>query len=235
MTPPRITATVRRRDCAGLWQRTLLVVEGETVDITTDVRWLQGGTAFVDLRRPAQRPDFTGVRGADDLSTEQRAWLATQEGFAGHLAAVDDIFDWHRFMGLQPQDSDPDTAQMSWNGEVLVEVGVHSDYVEHWIRPDGAAPDCWAVDVGSAGGERGLLVRVGDRFGWARTGPDEVSLGTVTDGVWLITDSSLPFREGADLTVTLTRTTLTTGDLTTAGDSITCRWTVQDSEGNVKP
>lgn len=45
-------------DCRGLWRRTLLIDTDGTLDRTTDVRWLQGLTRFVDLRRPTARPDF---------------------------------------------------------------------------------------------------------------------------------------------------------------------------------
>lgn len=233
MTPPTITDPLRVADCAGLWQRTLLAVAGETLDATADVRWLQGITAFVDLRRQARRPDFTGTRCADDLTTVQRAWLTTQDGFAGHLTDHDSIFQWDRFMGLQPPGPHPDAGHMSWDGDTLVEVGVHADYLEHWSRPSDTDPECWAVDLISATGNRALLLRVGDRFGWARTGPEEISLGVIGRH-WRITDSSLPFREGHDLSPHLRATTLDTADITPSGQSITCLWTVLDSEGLVK-
>ena len=39
----------------------------------------------------------------------------------------------------------PDAGAMHWDGERLVETGVHADYVEHWVRDDGPTSPCWAV------------------------------------------------------------------------------------------
>ncbi|MFE3001156.1 hypothetical protein ACFXG4_40010 [Nocardia sp. NPDC059246] len=185
-------------DCAGLWQRTLLVDPCGVYDTTTDVRWLQGITRFVDLRRATPRPDFSGVRSAADLTAGHWAWLDTQDGFAGTLTQRADIFHWQRRVELQPPGPHPDEGAMSYADGVLVEAGVHADYFEHWIRAAAPGP-CWAMDLESPAGGSALVLRVGDLFGWAHRDPAgavELSLGTIADGEWLITDSSLPYREG---------------------------------------
>lgn len=194
---------VRMADCAGLWRRTLLIDTDGSRDDTADVRWLQGITAFVDLRRD-------------------------QDGFAGWLSQSGDVFTWDRFAGLQPQDT-PDEGRMHWEGEVLVEDGVHSDYVEHWVRDPGSAEPCWALGLSTTEGDAALLLRVGALFGWAeRVDSDvEIALGTADDSAWLITDSSLPHRVGTSLAPRRDG-----GELDVVG-AFGHRWQITESEGSV--
>ena len=56
---------------------------------------------------------------------------------------------------------------MHWDGETLVETGVHADYVEHWVRDDSPTSPRWAVVLQSADDGAALLLRVGAMFGWA--------------------------------------------------------------------
>lgn len=192
-------------ECVGLWRRTLLIDNDGSQDTVTDVRWLQGITGFVDLRRPA----------------DPAAW----DGFAGWLHQDGDVFEWDRFTGLQPQVL-PDAGRMHWDGDVLVETGVHADYVEHWVLEPAPGP-CWALSLTGTGGGQALLLRVGSHFGWARSSAQtvEITLGSVTDAGWTITDSSDLTRLGADLAPAITdgKLTLSTG-----------LWTIADSEGEVK-
>ncbi|WP_236950124.1 hypothetical protein [Mycobacterium sp. MS1601] len=199
---------VRMSECCGLWRRTLLIDVDGSEDVSTDVRWLQGITAFVDLRRP--------VPAAPDA----------QDGFAGWLHQSGDVFTWERFAGLQPQGEFPDEGRMHWEGQVLVETGVHSAYVEHWVREPLAGP-CWALTLAGPNDAQGLLIRVGALFGWASSSPAgvEISLGTVTDNRWEITDSSEPARTGAELLPRVRGNELTESSMQT--------WTVVDSEGDV--
>ena len=140
-------------DCAGLWRRTLLVGADGSRDTTTGVLWLQGISAYVDSR-----------------------------GFAGRLERRGDVFEWRRDVDLQAPGPFPDAGTMSWDGEVLVETGVHEDYVEHWVRDKGATAPCGAVFLRASGGGDGLLLRVGERFGWAGAGT--VVIGDVGDPRW---------------------------------------------------
>lgn len=198
-------------ECAGLWRRTLLINTDGSRDTTTDVRWLQGSTAFVDLRRPVPRdPD-------------------TQDGFAGWLQQHDDVFVWTRFTGLQPAGEHPDAGRMHWDGDVLVETGVHAEYVEHWVLEPAAGP-CWALTL--AGPGQALLVRVGEHFGWAQETAEgvEISLGRIAGTVWEITDSSESTRHGINLSPRRNG-----GELAVEENAFGERtWTVTDSEGEVK-
>lgn len=141
--------TVSMADCAGLWRRTLLIEADGTRDEKPGVLWLQGQTAYVDSR-----------------------------GFAGTLAQHGNIFEWHRAVDVQPPGAFPDAGEMRWEGEVLVETGVHEDYVEHWVRDTGeVVVPTGALHLSGPGGTPALLVRAGALFGWADRG--QVVIGTV--------------------------------------------------------
>jgi hypothetical protein len=140
-------------DCAGLWRRSLLVEADGSRDTTAGVLWLQGVTAYVDSR-----------------------------GFAGSLERRGDVFEWRRDVDLEPPGGSPDAGTMHWEGDVLVETGVHADYVEHWVRDEGPTAPCGAVFLRTPDGGVGLLLRVGDLFGWAGAG--SVVIGAVGDAQW---------------------------------------------------
>jgi hypothetical protein len=124
--------------CAGLWRRTLLIEEDGSHVTGGDVRWLQGDAAYVDSR-----------------------------GFGGRLQQHGDVFEWHRMVDLEPPGPFPDAGAMHWDGDTLVETGVHADYVEHWVRDDGPDSPRWALTLRSADAGDALLLRVGAVFGWA--------------------------------------------------------------------
>lgn len=144
---------VRIADCAGQWRRTLLI-EADGSHVTDgDVRWLQGPSAYVDSR-----------------------------GFAGTLSQDGSVFSWHRSVDLTAPGPFPDAGEMRWEGDTLVETGVHEDYVEHWVRDAGTAVPCGALLLAGPDGAPGLLVRVGALFGFA--GGGEVFLDDVGAPRW---------------------------------------------------
>jgi hypothetical protein len=67
-------------DLRGLWQRSMIAWPDGRRDDTTEVRWLQGLCADADLRRPSPIADFSHVYGRADLSLDECAWLARQQG-----------------------------------------------------------------------------------------------------------------------------------------------------------
>lgn len=140
-------------DCSGLWRRSLLIDADGSRDSGTDVRWLQGITAYVDSR-----------------------------GFAGRLEQRGDQFEWHRDIDLEPPGEFPDVGTVEWDGDTLVESGVHTVYAEHWVRDAGLTGPGGAAFLRSADGEVGLLLRVGDQFGWATAGA--VVIGEVVGPKW---------------------------------------------------
>ena len=141
-------SAVLMTDCAGLWRRTLLIEADGSRDAEPGVQWLQGPTAYVDSR-----------------------------GFAGTLTQDGDVFQWHRAVNLQPPGPFPDAGVMSRDGDVLVETGVHEDYVEHWVRDPGLPGPVGALFL-----DGGLFVRCGGLFGWA--GGAQVVIGEVGGPAW---------------------------------------------------
>jgi len=163
-------------ECSGLWRRTLLINADGSRDTGTDVVWLQGSTGYVDIR-----------------------------GFAGRLSQHGDVFQWQRLIDIEPPGPFRDAGRMRWEHGALIEIGVHEDYVEHWVRQDGPAAPCWAVFA-----QHAILLRVGAHFGWAdRNG---VVLGAIADRQWAALN---PHMNGNDLVAN------------------GVRWSIEDSEGDV--
>ena len=212
---------------AGLWTRSLLVLPDGRRDETTKVAWLQGPSLFVDLRQPAGRPACCLVAGAGQLSPAACQWLATQSGFAGTFSAAGNIAEWQREIDFQPQAALPDSGRLEWQGEILVETGIHAPYLEHWRAGGAALAPSFGLRLQSAvDGRRAILVRCGPLFMLARgrapgmllAGVDltaclaaaadlagmqalldcEISFGRADAG-WRIERSTLPWREGVRL------------------------------------
>ncbi|HUY51765.1 MAG TPA: hypothetical protein VMV92_39710 [Streptosporangiaceae bacterium] len=57
---------------------------------------------------------------------------------------VHGIFEWHHEIDLSSP-ARPDAAILEWTRGLLVERGVHDDYVEHWRRAIPAAGPCWEL------------------------------------------------------------------------------------------
>jgi hypothetical protein len=140
-------------DCTGLWRRTLLIEPDGSRDTGTGVVWLQAFSTYADSR-----------------------------GFAGVLHRRGDVFEWQRDIDTGPPQSDPDVGTMRRDGDVLVETGVHADYVEHWVRDPGRGSPVWSLTLSSAQGAA-LLLRVGDMFGWAT--PQGVTIERVDGPRWV--------------------------------------------------
>ena len=202
----------------GLWRRLALERPDGSGDTTTLVLWLQTATLYADLRIPADRPSFVGVTGFAELDAAQCDWLARQQAFAGRLHADGDRAHWARRIDLAPLAGPPDEGHLIRDRRMLVEHGVHADYVEHWwCEID--APTTVAIDRPAA-----LLVRAGATFMLAvdrRPAPPapgalaaavggakdaasraalldcEVSFGHAEGRGYRIVHSTLPWREGA--------------------------------------
>jgi hypothetical protein len=250
-------------DMQGLWHRSLLVRADAARDTSTWVAWLQGPTLFADLRMPAGRPSFAGVHGVRDLTGSQVAWLAQQEGFAGRLELDGEFFAWRRLIDFQPPALVPDSGRLRREGEIVVEEGRYSPYIEHWHREDASHGPIGAARLRDAeAGRDGFIVRAGTYFMYVRAGDSaslaagasladcvagaaslamaqqlvdcEISFGNVTSAGWVISRSSLPYREGAHLDP---RPVAGTHRCRTAdggaGEGVTCRtWEILELEGD---
>ena len=224
-------------------------------DTETDVAWLQGRTFFGDLRQPPGRPDMTGAAAIADLSAEQCAWLATQEGFAGALAEDADCVVWTRRLDFQPPSSGADAGRLRMEAGLLVEEGRDVAYVEHWAREaEPPATDCWGASLTGADGAQAWVVRAGGTFMFARARPQplppdarlpdlvraaasvaemqalvdcEVSLGRVEGGAWRVGRSTLPFRVGRAFAIAADG-----GSLTLVEDGVRRSWRIEALEGD---
>lgn len=249
-------APVSRPDVTyRLWHRRAIAMPGVPVDTTTRVEWLQAGEHYVDLRTPAAMPVITAGSLAE-LSRADLDVLCTQQGFAGTLFDDGDEWTWQREVDLHPAEPLPDRGRLHLADGVLVETGIGRDYHEDWVAaPTASQTRHVEMTLRDTSGRHGLLLRVGDHFGYVRgrspdieVGPGrtlretvagadldraralvdlEISLGTVDGDCWRITRSTLPFRVGDDLAPDLDGTDgVTVADRAVNGDHIRRSWAV---------
>lgn len=175
-------ATPGLADLQGLWTRSLIAWPDGRQDTTTQVVWLQGKAGYIDLRQPADLPDFASVRCLNDLTWDDCRALAAQQGFAGTLLEDGTAFVWERELDYQPAEPTPDSGFLAWQDAMLVETGQHQPYVEHWHRQagglapvDAAQPRGWQAPDGvllrlreHGTGGSAMALRVGPYFMFAQ-------------------------------------------------------------------
>ena len=228
----------------GVWQRRLLRVSSQADDTTTTVYWVQAARWHGDIRIPAGRPAFNGVHSLKDCSEAQLAWLTTQQGFAG-VTTFDPATratQWLRQIDFQPPSLLPDAGYANFENEVLVETGIHADYIEHWYPVPGSRDGCAVFKCLESGiqsmmlvaGAQVMLLRARhlafDLEGWShgerlRTQLDfEISYGHRNESGWQIRHSTLPWREGRHVQVSLHE--LSDGSVQMDMDGASARWQV---------
>lgn len=231
-----LTSPLTIADLGGVWRRTLVRESNGSTDRTTAVTWVQGPSLFGDLRRPARLDEEVGRGCLAGLDRPQLLALCRQKAFAGTLEADGSVFNWVRRIDLHPPTAVPDAGTLRWEqsarvepGVLLVEEGVHEDYLEHWA-PVVRAPVTLAAAAlleDPQEGCAGVLVRAGSWFCYARDRSVplpasavplaeqvagcagraqavalldcEVSIGRVRTGRWEIAHSTLPHRVGSVL------------------------------------
>ncbi|RMI38586.1 hypothetical protein [Streptomyces triticirhizae] len=156
---------LRRR----LWRRGWIAWPDAPQDRTTEVHWLQLDVGYCDLRQP---PPQQRVRAPalDSVNHEEALALARQEAFAGELLDHGAWVEWTRPLSLQPPGATPDMGRLRLAPDgALIETGVHQPYTERWLSlPQPTDRPCERLALSGADGRPGLLLRLGDRFGYLR-------------------------------------------------------------------
>jgi hypothetical protein len=148
-------------------RRTAIAMPGTDIDTATEVEWLQAGRLYIDLRTPADLPAVTGTS-LDTLTRADLTALCTQQAFAGSLNVEDGAWTWRRDLDLHPAEPLPRPRPPRPVRGMLVETGIGRDYHEDWLAVAGPDPAGLELRLHAADGRHGLLLRVGDRFGYAR-------------------------------------------------------------------
>lgn len=248
----RTGTAVAAEDVTGTrLERSLLIRADGSRDTTSEVTWLQAADLYCDVRRPRGFGAVIG-RCLDELDTDDLRVLATQEAFAGRLIPHPSHVEWTHAVDLQPGTAADEGTLTRVDDSTLIEHGYRDPYVEEWrITATGAVTEHLLAEDHT--GVAGLLIRVGKHFGYARARatpiseiplPEqiftaasvadaralfdcEVSLGVVDDDDrWIITVSTLPFREGTDLSPSRTGTSLSTRDIGPDGSPVRRHWTI---------
>ncbi|MEJ0008335.1 MAG: cupin domain-containing protein [Steroidobacteraceae bacterium] len=246
---------------AGMWRRSLLIAADGTRDTTTQVRWLQAQSIFVDLRQGSALPDFLHLRCLRDLTLEDCAQLAMQEGFAGRLGFDGGCFEWLRLIDFQPRRAVADAGRLWWEDQVLIETGRDLPYVEHWTHdPTVVTRPLAALYLRDpAAGVTALAVQAGTIFMFARSRQIEVAIGaTLADcvaaagsvaqaqlmldceislgsagfGANVILASTHPWRVGQCFELACADSTAQSVEVDPGGLAVTRRWEVIESEGD---
>jgi hypothetical protein len=246
----------------GLWQRSMIAWPDGKRDTTTSVHWLQGLSACIDLRQPAAATaGFAGAHALDDLSIGQCTRLALQQGFAGRCVFDGSHFEWIRSIDFQPSSPAADAGSLHWEGDVLVEIGRDSAYVEHWHR-EASAPSLPTAAITLREAQEktaAAMLRVGPVFMFARdraiaaAQPTlsacvaaaatlrqaralvdcEISFGAALPSGFRISASTLPWRIGDSLEQHFVREQLSTMDRAANGSTMTRRWEIIETEGDL--
>lgn len=182
----------------GVWQRRSLE-SAAGIDTSTRVYWLQTPLLHADIRVPAERPDFSGKHGLQDLTFDELRQLAHQQGFAGVTRVEGDTCEWYRHIDYQPPTGGRDIGRMAFDADRIVEDGLESSYREIWQRlPDNtdASIALRFLEQPAPGGlavpRKGYLVTSGDYFIFARdraaTLPKAASLAVLLEAPNLARD-----------------------------------------------
>lgn len=211
-------------DLAGNWRRLILSIPDQCVDTLTRVDWVQGPGLYVDLRQPNGLSRKVQASCLAEVLPPEALLLATQEGFAGEFVLAGNEAEWLRFIDFRPAGPLGDKGRLERHGDLMVELGIEADYIEHWQRepePHHAVSAAARFNMESDG-RAVILVRHGNRFGYARErlvplAPRadlrqlieaasaqeaqalvdcEIAVGTITPRGWRIDRSTLPWREG---------------------------------------
>ncbi len=162
----------------GAWKREWIRRAGVTENRVT-VRFLQTPTMFGDVRIPSERPRFPHATSLADLTDQELATLADQEGFFGHTTIEGNIATWHHEIDYQPSDGTADVGRLEQVGiSGMYEHALDDSYVERWWSLTSGEGKYLVVRVTKLDRavqrlDRVLLV-AGDHFAYARNRPKDL-------------------------------------------------------------
>jgi hypothetical protein len=154
---------------AGAWQRDWIQRRGGALDRRITVRYVQTPSVFGDVRIPADRTVPPDAASFADLTDDQLAVLATQNGFAGVTTVDGDHATWHHEIDYQPAGGGADIGRIEPAGDgKMFEHGLDGSYVESWsaLEPDAGA--YFAARLARDGRVDQLLAVAGGHFVYAR-------------------------------------------------------------------
>lgn len=245
----------------GMWRRALLIQADGSRDATSQVRWLQAHSLFVDLRQAADWPDLPHLRCLNDLGAAECAQLARQQGFAGRLGFDGDCFEWLRLIDFQPPGQIADAGWLWWDEQILMEAGRDVPYLEHWQRdPSVLAPPLAALRLRDPqAGATAIAIQLGTVFMYARdrqmplpvgaqladcvAGASclaaaramldcEITLGSAAFGANVILASTHPWRVSGYFQIGCADSTVGIREIDPAGQPLLRRWEVLECEGD---
>lgn len=156
----------------GVWQREWIRRNNGPADRGVLVRYVQTSSVFGDLRIPETRPDLGGATSLADLSDDQLAQLAEQNGFAGVLTMSGTTATWQHEIDFQITEKAPDAGRIEPAGAGnMLEHALDGSYVERWTAvPRVAGPEAgeFAARVTRDDKTAQLLAVAGQRFIYAR-------------------------------------------------------------------
>ncbi len=167
------------------WERTELLVDGETVPGAGHAVWVEAGSAYVDVRGPGG--------------------FASATTFAGTTAWEEPYLAWAHAIDAEPgEDEGTDRGLITFDGDDLIEegeviAGRTITYRERWYRLPGSQGVVLAATTAG-----GIAVRVGHHASVVvdrrRTGGDIAARYDLWDGsVWVPQIEFGDLSSGADL------------------------------------
>jgi hypothetical protein len=186
----------------GVWQRDWIQRHGGALDRSVTVRYVQTPSVFGDVRIPVDRAGAAQGASFADLTDDQLAVLARQNGFAGTTTVAGANATWHHEIDFQPAGDDADIGRIEPAGDGrMFEHGLDGSYVESWsaVDPMGEDPHpagkavptprdsalpiargdgrFFAVRVAREGRVDQLLAVAGGHFVYARARPSALPAG----------------------------------------------------------
>lgn len=153
----------------GVWQRDWIQRHGGELDQSVTVRYVQTPSVFGDVRIPVARADLAAAASFAELSDDQLAVLARQNGFAGTTTVAGANATWHHEIDFQPASGELDSGRIEPVGAgAMFEHGLDGSYVERWSVIEPGDGRFFAVRIERDGRVEQLLAVAGAHFVYAR-------------------------------------------------------------------